>query len=196
MKKFLLVLLIATTVVGMASAIDFLNYAEGIGDQRIHINAGIGFGGAANLISGASNVKLGIPPVQASIEYAMPSLPLSVGGFFAITTYNWEYTYSSYIWKRTWSWMAFGGKASWHINMDVPNLDTYVSLTAGWMLYNSKSTDTGSTSSYYNYDNTVGEFYFGGNVGVKYFFIPNIGVYAEAGYSALFYVNGGLAIKF
>jgi len=70
-------------------------------------------------------------------------------------------------------------KIAWHPNLElVDNLDLYLTLKLGYNI--NLSGDTASTYYYeYKYG---GGFSYGGNVGVRYFFSPSIGVFGELGY--------------
>ncbi|MDR1910047.1 MAG: hypothetical protein LBQ35_09065 [Spirochaetaceae bacterium] len=206
-KKVLLVLLVLAVITAenvFAQGSNWYNsYAPGIEGSKILVNGGIGYGILA--------YKLSLPPISASVEYALANLPLSIGGYFGITGYNEELTtVSSY--KGT--LVGFGAKASYHFNF-LRNLDPYVSLVLGWLVYNQEVTTTvpgnpGSPGNPYygipaipatdphsettKYD--LSTFYYGFNVGARYFFTKNIGAYVELGYSAVSVVSAGLSLKF
>jgi hypothetical protein len=136
---------------------------------------------------------MSLPPISLSAEYALglPNIPLSVGAYFGVTGYNEELTaYSSY--KGT--LVGFGAKGSYHFNF-LKNLDTYVGLTLGWLVYTQevKSTwmDTTATAK-----NDLSTFLYGFSLGARYFFTKNIGAYAELGYSAVSVLSAGLSLKF
>jgi hypothetical protein len=159
------------------------SYAPGIGDSKFFVNAGIGFG--------LLPYKMSIPPISVSAEYGLSNIPLSVGGYFGITGYNEEINaITSY--KGT--LVGFGAKGSYHFNF-LKNLDTYVSLTLGWLVYSQevKATYAGITATA---ENDLSAFFYGFNLGARYFFTNTIGAYVELGYSAVSVASAGLALKF
>jgi hypothetical protein len=166
------------------------SYALGMEDSKFLINAGIGLG--------ILPYKMSIPPISASVEYrlGLANIPLSVGGYFGITGYDEELTaYSSY--KGT--LVGFGAKGSYHFNF-LKNLDTYVSLTLGWLIYNQEVKTTipvtGGDDVTTTAENDLSTFFYGFNLGARYFFTKNIGAYVELGYSAVSVASAGLALKF
>jgi len=179
-KLIIAALLIAVIAIGSASAFSFVDYADGIKDSSIFINVGVGYG----FFTG-----LKIPPIQISVDYHLPiGIPLSVGAFFAFAAYE----YSTWAWNYDGIYLAFGGRAAWHIDLGVKNLDLYAGVALGYML----DSWTRSWPGWTDYKDSLGYFYWGGFVGVKYFFTNNIGIYGEFGYSALTVAQIGLAIKF
>ena len=134
---------------------------------------------------------MSLPPISVSAEYGLPKLPLSIGGYFGITGYDEEISSSS-SYKGT--LIGLGAKASWHFNF-LKNLDTYASLVLGYLIYNEevKTTILGTTVTD-GYD--LSTFYYGFNLGARYFFTNNIGAYVELGYSAVSVVSAGLSLKF
>jgi hypothetical protein len=141
---------------------------------------------------------MSLPPISASVEYGLSNLPLSFGAYFGIAGYDEELTaYSAYKGSLT----GFGAKASYHFNF-IKNLDPYVSLTLGWLIHNQEATVTipgipgliepitGTSES------DLSTFFYGFNLGARYFFTSNIGAYVELGYSAVSVVSAGIAVKF
>ncbi|MCL2186883.1 MAG: hypothetical protein FWB86_13680, partial [Treponema sp.] len=187
-------LLILVAFVGSASAFDFLSAADGIKDSSIFINLGVGFG--VGLYS-----DIVIPPVQASVEYLLPiGIPLSVGGFFEMGMWTNNGNVTTYVGKYDETRMAFGGKVSWHVDLGLKNLDLYVSLKLGYMLWSVTNdyTDWSYSSGYYRrkVESSYDDLFYGFALGARYFFTDAIGIYLEAGYSLVSFVNLGLAVKF
>jgi len=188
-KKIIVALLILIIAAGSASAFSFMDAAEGIKDSSIFVNIGVGFG------TGVYATDIMIPPLQASVEYLLPiGIPLSVGGFFEMGIWKDDTKFYSYTRTRTETRMAFGAKAAWHVDLGLKNLDLYLGLKLGWMLWNleTKYSDEASARPLNNYD----AFFYGFCLGARYFFTNNIGIYLEAGYSLVSFVNLGLAVKF
>jgi hypothetical protein len=144
---------------------------------------------------------MSLPPISLSAEYALglPNIPLSVGAYFGVTGYNEENeelaAYSS-SYKGT--LVGFGAKGSYHFNF-LKNLDTYVSLTLGWLVHTQEVTTTisGITKDITTTtEDDFSTFLYGFSLGARYFFIKNIGAYAELGYSAVSVLSAGLSLKF
>jgi len=176
-KKGLLVLVLAMLIAGGAFAQDdmWTSFADGIGDSSLFVNVGIGWG--------LTSYDYSLPPISASVEYALPiGLPLTVGGYFGLALFDTTY--------YTGVQMGFGVRASWHVNFGIRNLDAYAGLTLGWMIWTLDYKSSGNRA----YD--LGGFYYAGNVGIRYFFIDNVGVYLEIGYSPVSIASAGLALKF
>jgi hypothetical protein len=189
MKKriFLGLVLAAITAGGVFGQAWYNSYAPGIEGSRFFINGGIGFG--------VLPYKMSIPPISASVEYGLPNIPLSLGAYFGITGYKEDFSgilssygilSSSYKGTR----VGFGAKASYHFNF-LKNLDPYVSLVLGWMVYKEEH-----KIGWMSATDDLSTFYYGFNLGTRYFFTKNIGAYVELGYSAISIVSAGLSLKF
>jgi len=97
--------------------------------------------------------------------------------------------------------MTFGARASWHINFGAKNLDTYVTLGLGWLIWTLEyDWKKGKQSDMYLPslwgDTDYSQFFYDVRVGLRYFFSKNIGIYAEVGYNVISIVGVGLALKF
>ncbi|MCL2186879.1 MAG: hypothetical protein FWB86_13660 [Treponema sp.] len=187
-KKIIVALLILVAFVGSASAFDFMSAADGIKDSSIFVNIGVGIGAL-------SPYEMIIPPLTASVEYMLPiGIPLSLGGFFSFAL-NGDGNKSTYRGYYQDTVMAFGLKGAWHIDLGLKNLDLYIHVVLGYMLWERTNEYTYWSTPYkatYTYDT----FYYGAGVGVRFFFTDAIGVWLEAGYSALTFASLGLALKF
>ncbi|GAB6392599.1 MAG: porin family protein [Treponematales bacterium] len=179
MKKLILTLLVAASAAGSASALDFKSYAEGVKGTKFLVNAGIGYGILPYTMS--------LPPISASVEYALPNLPLSVGGYFGIAMDEEDLGVGSY----SDTLVGIGAKASWHMDLGLKNLDPYASLTLGWLVWTQTYSLGGSDT-----DSDYSTFFYSANIGARYFFTKNIGAYIELGYSAVSVASLGLAVKF
>jgi hypothetical protein len=192
-KKNLLILALAAVVAGGVFAQEggrwYNSYAPGIDGSKLLVNAGIGFG--------ILPYKMSIPPISASIEYAGLKIPLSVGGYFGIAGYNEDVGIVNYSATMT----GIGARVAWHFNF-LKNLDTYVGLNLGWMIY-TQTVDTperdygyGVKTPAVKVENDLSTFYYAFNLGVRYFFTKNIGAYVELGYSPISVASVGLSLKF
>jgi len=193
-KKCSLILVLTTFVVGGVFAQEtggFNSLPPVLKKGNILVNAGVGFGAA---VAGDTV----IPPIQASVDYVPGlSVPLSFGGFFALSTSEQKYSLLSKDYGYRYTITAFGARVGYHPNFNVKNLDAYANLSLGWWMYEGKFFgDEALESLYGNTGLKVSTFYYGIGVGARYFFTKNIGAFAELGYSALGYATAGLALKF
>ena|GEM_PF-537956 len=188
-KRIIIALIALVGIVGGASAIEFdwQNYSACVEPGNILTNVGVGFGSPV-----IGDVV--IPPIQASVEYVLPiaGFPTSFGGLIGITTSSYDTIWSKY----DYTGIAFGGRASWHFNIGIDNLDTYSSLTLGYFSFSMKDTPKAGYEDLPKIETDYSQFYYGVNVGVRYFFTPVIGASVEVGYSALSYIAAGLTLKF
>jgi opacity protein-like surface antigen len=183
MKKLMLLSGLAGVLAGGVFGQTWIGYAPWIEGSKVFINAGAGYG--------LLPYKMSLPPISASVEYGLDNIPLSLGMYFGITGYDQELSsISSYKGNMT----GFGARASYHFNF-LENLDPYVSFTLGWLIYSQevKSTFLGTESTV---ENDLSTFFYAVNLGARYFFTKNIGVYAEFGYSAVSVASAGLSLKF
>jgi len=179
-KRVFVALVLAVIITGGAFAQEWYNsYAPGIDGSTLLINAGVGFGSY-------SGYNISLPPISASVEYAkLPiPVPISVGAYFGIAGYKYDFLDYKY------TLMGFGARGAYHFNF-LQDLDVYAGVTLGWEIIRLKYDGGAGVIS-----SNTGEFLWGPFVGARYFFTNNIGVYLEAGYSAISFVSAGLSLKF
>jgi hypothetical protein len=183
MRRVLMVLILAVFVFGGVFAGPpedwYKSYAEGL-DQKFLVNAGIGFGFY-------EHGRIGVPPVSASLDYKLPiALPITFGGIAAFRTSRDSKDGASYLWTD----FGFGARGAYHFSF-LKNLDTYAGLTLGWIAQSYRYEFNDKTTKTSDWD-----FLYGVNIGARYFFSPNIGVYLELGYSGLQVIAAGVTFKF
>lgn len=181
-KKILLVLVLATAAAGGVFGQAWYNsYASGIEGSKIFINAGVGYVYLP--------YKMSLPPISGSVEYGLSKIPLSLGAYFGITMYDGDIGGTNT--KGT--LMGVGARASYHFNF-IKNLDPYVTLVLGWLIYKQEVKKTVPVTSTMEHD--LSTFLYGFHLGTRYFFTKNIGIYAELGWDAVSIVSAGLSLKF
>jgi hypothetical protein len=186
MKKLFLIAAVVVIAAAGAFGADWTSYPPQVEGGDFLIDAAIGYAGAYGFTGSGTSLK--IPPIGASVEYALAvGVPISVGGLFAFYQYGWEYTYS-----YTWTYMFFGGRANWHWNFSVDWLDLYTGVFIGYRYFKEKY--DGPTNWYGYAAANYGGFAVGGQVGAHLYFTKNIGAVVEAGYP--FLIKAGLALKF
>lgn len=183
MKKFY-VLIVALIIGATASvsAMDFKSYPDAFKKGSLALNAGIGLGTPYAYGTG------GIPPLSVSVDYALPiaDLPLSFGALVGFSTSSFRY------WDNTgWDFtnICIGARGAYHFDFDVKGLDTYAGIMLGYNLelVNEVGTTFLTIPSH-------SQFAWGGYIGARYFFIPNVGAFAELGYS-FSYATLGVTLK-
>lgn len=182
MKKFY-VLIVALIIGATASvsAMDFKSYPDAFKKGSLALNAGIGLGTPYAYGTG------GIPPLSVSVDYALPiaDLPLSFGALFGFSTSS--YRYSGYGWDFT--NICIGVRGAYHFDFDVKGLDTYAGIMIGYNIVT--TTEIGTPTGYAPSASALA---WGGYIGARYFFIPNVGAFAELGYS-FSYATLGVTVK-
>jgi hypothetical protein len=182
MKKAVLCVVFLACLAGASvSGLDFLSYPAGIRQFRPLFNLGAGIG---RMDWGD---KLQVPPLVFSAELPVPiaRLPFSFGASFVFERFTGEKLGMDLNWTE----IAIDARAAYHFNFGVPKLDTYAALALGVCLENAVNVEAEGAKMIPWLD-------FGFFAGVRYFFIPNVGVYLEAGYSPLVIASLGAAIKF
>jgi len=166
------------------------SFATGLQTNRVFINtgAGIGFFGGYDI---------GIPPVSLSVDIKISNVvPITIGATGIFST--WESSAGSppYNVDVTYMNIGVGGRAMYHFNF-VRNLDTYFGLMFGYVIQMASITyGRGYTSGNRPAYGGQSFFLYGGNIGIRFFFAKNFGVYFEGGYSGLQFASGGLTFKF
>ena len=188
MKSKLVLILTAALLLTSASvlfAADFENYSPAFKDGDMAVQAGIGLIPVWGYYG-----DMTVPPLSVSFDmaYSIAELPLSFGGYVGYSASDYEY-YAGSGWK--YSYLMIGAKAAYHVDFDNDKLDTYAGVLLG---YNVVSVEEYGTS-YSGYSASGSFVSYGGYVGARYFFTPNIGAYGEFGYS-IGLINLGVTYKF
>lgn len=131
-----------------------------------------------------------IPPISAAFDYGFrddygPGI-ISVGGYFGIAGYRYEYPAIDFGW--TYTTAIFMGRAAYHYSFS-ENLDSYAGLGIGFRTVTSKEYGTKPADGIYTGDSGLkmaGTVY----VGAKYYFSPNFAGYAELGYGISIFTLG------
>jgi hypothetical protein len=188
MKKLLLLLVVFVVGSVGAFAFDILSYPPPVEGGNILVDVGLGF-------TGAEYGDISVPPLRASVEYALPvGVPISVGGFFAFH----RNTYETFAGEWAWNHLTIAARANWHWGFDVSWFDLYTGLMLGYTI-NSLSFDAksgyASLSSYYEdlYADDS-HFLFSFQLGSHFYFTKIVGAFVEFGYP--YWANVGIALKF
>jgi hypothetical protein len=190
MKKILVFVMALLCFSGASVfAAEPLSFPSIVKPGNIIANAGVGLFNSLALRNRGTQVVL---PLSLSVEYALPiGVPLSVGAVIGFTSS--ERTGGSGDGEYTFSWTVFsiGAKAAYHFNWAIQNLDTYLALTLGG---NVMSANTEYDETYYkaytvkpSAGDPVSSFLFGLEIGARFFFNPNIGIFIEEGFNTFTY---------
>lgn len=174
-KSLLTVVLLI--VVGIGTA-----YAQVYSKGDKLLNIGVGLGGGF----GPSGSK-GIPPVGLSLEFGTTD-KISLGGYAGYSSAEQD------IWgniKASYTYIVVGARGSYHFDLNVEKLDTYVGAMLGYNIASSKVTGGAWPAGF---DNSAGGIAYSGHVGGRYYLGEKLGVFGELGYGVS-YLTIGVAFK-
>jgi hypothetical protein len=153
------------------------------GDKVGQVGLGINYTG----IYGSST----LPPISAAFEIARTD-NWGVGGFlaFAGSEETWKWYGEEYGWDYT--YIGVGGRMLYHYGVfDHEKVDTYVGLALGYNIVSASviglERNNSASSSFLMY---------GGFLGGRYYFRPNMSVFTEFGYGGLGVATVGLSLQF
>jgi len=146
------------------------------------------FSKGSNVISAGVGVGAGIP-VELAFEHCIKDgLIKGENGAIGIGAYGSWYHESVYDWS--YNHYVFGVRGTFHYQF-VDKLDTYAGLMGGYNIASSKWTGSG-VSIEASSGSAIGYSLF---AGARYYFKPDLAVYAELGYG-IAYLSAGIAFKF
>jgi hypothetical protein len=164
-----------------------MSYPPPVSGGNILIDAGIGLG-----FGYKGSTK--IPPIFAQVEYALPQIPISVGGLVSFWQTSWDNGLGGpYAIDWTYNYLAILGRGNWHWGFDIDWLDLYSGLSLGYRAFWTKYT-LGSAwqAGYKPEEPKYGGFDFGFQLGAHFYFTEKIGAMVELGYPMM---RVGIAIK-
>jgi hypothetical protein len=187
-KKIALVVVLAMISAGGVFALNLKAYPTPIKPGNWMINLGVGFGTPLN-------GKTVIPPLTASLDYALGGLPFTLGVLGGFTTS--EQTSGSSAWGYTYDYtgIAVAGRFGYHPDLGVKNLNISANIALGYYIYTGKATYTAGWSGPTSDSDNYSRLYLGFNLGARYFFTNNFGAFVDFGYSAMSLVTAGLSFK-
>lgn len=181
------ILLLSTLFIGLTAA---TSNAQAFKAGDVMLSPGIGLG-----IYGAGYGLGFTVPVVFNAEFGVHDY-VSVGAYVGFWTNGWR----NYRWNST----HVGGRASFHawqlidekVDADLMSDDLDVYVTA-WLGYNfRRARFTGDGINSFTIGTWGNRFQGGAQIGVRYFFTENIGVFGEIGGTPTSYSNAGLTFKF
>ncbi len=177
------VLFVAILLV-VAMSVSFSQMAYKKGDQNV--SAMIGLGGVGGLYGSST-----LPALSVSYDYGYNE-NISFGGIAGYAGSSEDFFYG----KIKYSYIIIAARGAYHLDLlHNPNVDTYGGIMLGYNIV-SASTEWNSGYSGFGYNFAASSSYmiFGGYVGGRYYFSPNLAVQAELGYG-LGIFNIGVSYK-
>lgn len=183
MRRISIILTVLCCLIG------FTTNAQIFSKGDIVLNGTIGFGSL-------TNYSIGLPPIAISGEYCIvdnlfdANSAIGVGAYVGVGRYkhvHWN-DYDVKI-KDLYTRWVFGARGLFHYNF-VDNLDTYAGLMLGVYSNSEKKTYTDNTNTVKTNKYTSAAFAYSLFIGARYYFTPNFGVVAEAGYGLTFFSLG------
>jgi hypothetical protein len=161
---------------GSVFAFDIMSYPPPVKGGNLMVDAGLGLG-----IRNYEGGKMKIPPLFAQVDYALPNIPITLGGYISYYQYVWETGLLTDDYTYTWNYVPILFRANWHWGLDVKWLDLYSGLNLGYIVFwDNVEYPSGSTKPRaYDYSG----FDWGLTVaGARFYFSDKIGAMAELGY--------------
>jgi hypothetical protein len=169
MKKLLVLFLLAGCLGGSLFAFDIMSYPPPVSSGNVLVDAGVGLG-----FGNSGSLK--IPPLGVSADYALPQVPISVGGGVAFWQYGKSSTIANVTTEETDSSLAIFGRGNWHWGINVSWLDLYTGFSLGYKMdWETERANSVSTTK------SGGGFYPAFQVGAHFYFAKNIGAMIEFG---------------
>lgn len=182
-------------------------------DENTHIiNLGVGLGGG-NYYSGyrgyGHSYKVS-PAFSLSYEQAYPKklgpgylgLGAYVGFQSASSTYNYYYDDNgyegNYYYKHSWRNFMIAARGAYHLDfVNAEKAELYAGLLAGLRIQSYNYESDNPDPKYYNYRYTGSNVFptYSLFVGARWYFVPKVALFAEAGYG-ISYITGGFSFKF
>jgi hypothetical protein len=166
MKKLFVLFLLTGCLGGSIFAFDIMSYPPPVSSGNVLVDAGVGFN------FGYGSIK--IPPLGVSADYALPQIPISVGG--GVSFWQNGESYWSNI-EYTYSRLAIYGRGNWHWGFDISWLDIYTGFSLGYLM-----TWTATTINSTSTTSSGGGFYPAFQLGAHFYFAKNIGAMIEFGF--------------
>ena len=122
---------------------------------------------------------------------------ISFGGMLSYTASKWDDNSYGFGATYKWSYIIIAARGAYHYDLlHNSNIDTYGGLMLGYDIASSSTELTGNWPYGYSTPSAAssGGLLFGGFVGARYYFNPNLAVQAELGFG-LALLNIGVAYK-
>lgn len=158
-----------------------------------HLNVGVGLGGYGSYAYIAGSDYSRTPTIFLSFDHGfMDDLGpgnLGLGAFLGFSSAHANYNYAGlgYEWDYKWSNFVIGARGTYHLLLDVDNVDLYGALSLGLWAQTYKYTNTDPFwNGTLDGSDTYMNLYYAFSVGGKYMFSENFGAFAELGYDVAY----------
>jgi hypothetical protein len=173
------------------------------------LNVGIGFGGFNyyRSVRGAGYVYKSTPAFSLTYEQAYPKKLgpgyLGIGAYLgykrAQSRYN-DYYYKGerYYYEHNWNYMLIAARGVYHWDvLNAKNAEVYGGAIVGVRIttYNYSSNSSDPNIDLYKINNQSVFPVYSLFAGARWYFVPNVALYGEAGYG-ISYLTGGVSFKF
>ncbi len=189
MKKFSIYIIVLVCV-GIQMNVNASDYAHDKG--TIGITAGVGTSLMGSLFSALQSPDVdgsSTPVINGLIDFGVSKV-FSIGGGVAYQSYSLNYLDENY--KDTYTCLNIGIRGLFHFGRS-EKFDFYTGARVSYTIWNFESTN--NDPNYAMPDVTLGSIGVQPLVGISYYFIPNLGINAEAGIGT-YLVAGGIKAKF
>lgn len=103
---------------------------------------------------------------------------ITLGGTVGYTFNNYSYKISDVMYNENWTSFGIGIRAAWHYSWRIKNFDTYAGVTSGIRFDSFEPLNIVLPKPMFHKPNI----YYGGFVGLSYYFNKHLGVFVEGGY--------------
>jgi len=179
-------------------AADDSSFPPSIEPGNIIANASIGLLDSLALSGRGAPLVL---PLSLSVEYALPiSLPLSLGAVIGFASNERSEGTGDAKYTFTWPVFSLGVKVAYHFNWAINRLDSYAALTLGANFLSGKAEYNENYYKDYTVKPSAGDsatsLLLGVELGARFFFSPNFGVFVEEGFNTFTHFRVGIVVKF
>lgn len=183
-------------------------------DENTHIiNVGAGIGGVSyySIYRGYGYSYKASPAISLSYEQPFPKKLgpgyLGIGAYFGFQNFNSTYNYyyddnnvkGYYFNKHAWNNFMIAARGAYHFDiLNFKKGEVYAGLLVGLRIQRYKfETNNPDPWAYNYYKYNSGNIYPAYSVfaGARWYFVPNVALFAEAGYG-ISYITGGFSFKF
>jgi len=179
MKRILAVAVLL--VVALSVSFSQMSYKKG--DQNV--SAMIGLGGVGGLYGTST-----IPAISVSYDYGYNE-NITFGGIAGYAGSSEDFYWAEY----KYSYIIIAARGAYHLDLlHNSNLDTYGGIMLGYNIVSSSVSNKAGYAGTYNATASSSYMLFGGFIGGRYYFTPNLAAQAELGYG-LGILNLGISYK-
>lgn len=151
------------------------------------LNVGVGFG--ISFVSTSGDFTAGVPPIQASYEYAI-SEKFTVGAFAGFATAEFRSNAFGSEFGYDYTYVLAGALGNWQF-VNQEKFNAYLGAKLGYVNVSASEVGTLGIGA----EPVASGVVLGGHIGGRYFISDSFGLNLEAGYG-ISYLTGGVTFKF